>query len=394
MRILFISTWPSGSGLSAATVHPHLEVLAADERVEVVHYISMEQSDAVQFASIEGVVHEPVHDRESPGIVGKALNHRRRVAGVKAIAERQRPDLVICRGAPAGAFGLSLHKQFGIPFCVESFEPHAERMVDAEIWRRNGLKYRIQKRWEKLSKQNATALVTVSDRYASYLAEEEHIEGRKLYSVPCWVDTNQFNFDEDERAKLRKQLNLDDRLVCIYVGKFGGLYYDDEAFAALGVISETVGRKWHLIVLTPDDKRVIKRQLQRAGIAARQADITEVAHDEVFRFLCAADFAVSFPKSTKWSFSCSPIKHAEYWACGLPVMIPENIGDESEWIETEQLGATMNVGDPDTVRIATQSVLSVLSESGLRSRIRNSAERLRGKTQLLEAYDSLLSKYE
>ncbi|MCV5148282.1 glycosyltransferase, partial [Escherichia coli] len=74
------------------------------------------------------------------------------------------------------------------------------------------------------------------------------------------------------------------------------------------------------MILTQSNPEEIKRLLTGKGYQPEQFFVGRVAAEDLPRYLCAADIAVSFIKSCYSKQSSSPTKIAEYLACGLPVI--------------------------------------------------------------------------
>src|SRR5687768_14944569 len=60
---------------------------------------------------------------------------------------------------PAGSIAYLLSRLSGIPFILDSFEPHAESMVENGTWRRNSLAHRILFLLEKKQTKRAVHLI-------------------------------------------------------------------------------------------------------------------------------------------------------------------------------------------------------------------------------------------
>jgi glycosyltransferase involved in cell wall biosynthesis len=395
MILFYISTWPSGSGLAKATVLPHLEELAKHINVKRIFYFSIEDNPFQESSITTGkITHIPFVRQKLPiSVLRHIIEHTYFRRKLEKIAARYMPSLVFCKGAPAGIYGYRILQKFNVPFINESYEPHAEYMRYAGVWSRLDPKYIVQTIWEKKIKRHASALITVSESYRSHLEREERIEPIRLLNVPCWVDTDSFSYDNDVRIRIRGELGVKGHLICIYVGKFGGLYYEKEAFETLSAIKNELDKKLFVLILSPDSRGKIRSALSAHGFASTDFCVKSVDHSEVSSYLSVADFAISFVKPTPYSQFCSPIKHAEYWACGLPVLLPNNVGEETNWVEDEKAGAMADVHRTSSVAAATRKILAILKEKGHRGRIREVARRRRGKQALGQAYGKILHRY-
>ena len=197
-------------------------------------------------------------------------------------------------------------------------------------WRRWDPKFLVQQRWEARVKRSASAIITVSHGYACHLHANEGLETSCLHTVPCWIDPKNYDLNPDARSRLRASLGIGNRLAVIYAGKFGGIYLPVEQLAMLETFQQVLGRELFVILLTPYEPMAVQQQLHQLGFTADQYFVGQVAYEKVSDYLNAADLALSFWNSGPWSFACSPIKHAEYWACGLPLLMPPGIGDEAQ----------------------------------------------------------------
>lgn len=400
MRLFYIAPWPAADPLTLSTVVPHLLALARESCLEDLTFFSCEKGPGQPsgynpaFSIPPQIRHRSLHGPSAPSfpLVRRIQHHNQLSAALLQSARHHKPDLVICRGT-TGIFGDLLQRRLGIPYVVESFEPHAHYMLQTGTWRRWDPKYLVQRRWEERVKRNASALITVSHGYARHLREREGISPSRLRTVPCWVDGDRFRLDPQARLQLRQQLGIGDRLAVVYAGKFGGIYSALPDLAMLRDLQQGLGKALFVMLLTSADVGAVHHHLHQAGFASDQVFVQRVAHDQVNAYLNAADLALSFINSGPWSYACSAIKHGEYWACGLPVLMPPGVGDESNWLEREQAGAIASFNDATAVRAAAERLLPILADPAHRERIRSIGLRERGAESLVSTYRWLLDRF-
>lgn len=256
---------------------------------------------------------------------------------IKLLCETHQINLIIARGAPAGSLAFLVWKKLGIPFVVESFEPHADYMRAAGVWRAWDLRYIFQKHWEEKQKKIAKALITVAHNYKHQLINEGVAED-KLFVAPCAVDTQMFYPDSDVREKMRNQFRIPaNAKVGVYAGKFGGLYLEEEAFAIFKQAFEQIP-DFYLLLLTNTNKQWLQKQIADFELPSKRIIINFVPYQSVNDYLNMADFAFALYKSNQVSPYLSPVKIGEYWAVGLPVIITPGLGDEKDFIEKDGLG--------------------------------------------------------
>jgi glycosyltransferase involved in cell wall biosynthesis len=222
-------------------------------------------------------------------------------------------------------------RRTGVPFVVESFEPHSEYMADTGVWRRGGILYSALHRMEVRTIRRAMFLITVARRYRDHLVAQG-VPADRVLMAPCPVDVMQFRPDAMARDRVRRELGLGDAITGIYVGKFGGLYLRDEAFRVFTSIHRRLQGNFKLIVLTPDPREEVLGNLEDAGFPGTDARVARVPHERVPEHLNAADFAMALYRRTPSSGFLSPVKVGEYWACGLPVLLTRGVGDEERII--------------------------------------------------------------
>ena len=278
--------------------------------------------------------------------------------------------MIIARGAPAGSLAYLSTKKMKIPFVVESFEPHADYMKAAGEWRKFGIRYLFQKHWEKQQKKYAKALVTVTENYRNRLIEEGVVKD-KIFVVPCAVDQNIFYKDKSLRKKVRSKLNIpDDAKVGVYAGKFGGLYLKEKAFKIFSRASEQI-EEFHLLLLTNTDSNWLNKMIQQYNLPSNRIHIKFVSYDEMNNYLNIADFAFALYKSNHVSQYLSPVKIGEYWACGLPVLITPNLGDEMHWIKGKGLGDILDGDDQIFFNLSHFSFKEIIEKANsLRSMVK------------------------
>ncbi|GAA4370425.1 hypothetical protein GCM10023185_44860 [Hymenobacter saemangeumensis] len=398
MRILFLSYWGLNDGLTTSTVFPHLRLLQERADVTAIRLVTIERGPDAQaeltfqpgFAA-DKITFEPLRSRPGRNVIlNKIEDFTRFPQELIRQAEAFKPDFILARGAPAGALAYLVWQKTRLPFYVESFEPHADYMLESGVWRRYDPRYLFQRYWEKRQKQLALGLMPVAENYRRQLITEGVPAGR-IVTVPCSVDAQAFAFDAASHTRVRQQLGFaGSDTVGIYVGKFGSIYYDAEAFDVFKAAADHFGAGFRLIILTPDPIADVQRKLAAVGLQPGQVFITKAPHGEVPGYLSAADFAFATIKPAPCRLYCSAIKIGEYWASGLPVLVPPGVGDDSAIIEAESGGAVFDLDRPGSVAAALARLDAIMQVPDYRARIHELALRHRSLSRAREAYAALL----
>jgi glycosyltransferase involved in cell wall biosynthesis len=117
-----------------------------------------------------------------------------------------------------------------------------------------------------------------------------------------------------------------------------------------------------------------------------------VKHHEIAQYIGLADFAITPVKPVPSKRFCSPIKNGEYWAMGLPVVISNNISDDSEIIETNNIGVVLRAFSQEEYQNAVLKIDNLRSQPGLRNKIIKIARQYRGFEIAEKVYKEVYAK--
>ncbi|WP_299819403.1 glycosyltransferase [uncultured Pontibacter sp.] len=304
---------------------------------------------------------------------------------VATIAAKHKVNMLFAHGAPSGALAYKVWKSTKLPYYVTLFEPHAAYMLDSGIWNRYGLKFIFQKYWEAKQKKTAAGLIPVTYNYAKQLIGEG-VPATRMYVAPCAVDFDTFSFNEQQRNRVREVLKWQEKFIGIYVGKYGGLYLEQEAFKIYEECFRLIP-SFRLIILTPQPKEEIYTWLSAQSINSDSVFVGQVPHKEVPAWLSAADLAFATYKAGQSKAALSPVKIGEYWANGLPVLLTEGVGDDSDIIKREGGGALFNLKQKGSVEKAITQVVNIIKDPQHRQEIPKLALKYRSLERLQEAFD-------
>lgn len=389
MTILFIGYWSSADGLSEATIRPHLQVLGKMDFVQSILYVSIERGRATELCSwnLPKVQHIPFFSPAKQFFLDKLFDFTELPNRLVRLCKSRGVNRIICRSSPAGAIGYLVWKKTKIPYFVESFEPHAGYMLATNVWKKWDIRYLIQKYFERKIKLTANGLMPVSENYKDHLLASDVLKC-PVEVMPCAVDLDKFNIDSSVREGMRKTLGFDAHsVVGVYVGKFGDIYFEEEAFRFFRNLRQALP-KFKLIILTSDDRDSLIGKLNGFGFSSADLFVDKVRHQEVPRYLNASDLAFCFHIPHAYSIAYSPIKNGEYWACGLPIFLSEGIGDDSAIVKETGLGLVVrNFGDLDATTIVQLRDL-LLRKAG--NEIRQLAIKHRNPNISKKVYDAFL----
>ena len=288
---------------------------------------------------------------------------------------REKIDVLHARvHVPAAMGALARKFTFGkkpkLLFDIRGFFP--EEYTDAGVWKADGWLYKSVKKVEKWLFKESDGFVVLTEKAREILFPESAETGfdklhRPVEVIPCCVNLQRFTAANDEsRAAIRKQLNIENRYVITYVGSFGGWYLTDE-MADFFKTAKGKNAASFALILTQSNPEMISQLLKGHGLGENDFYISKVAPSEIPKYLSAADAAISFIKPCFSKLSSSPTKIAEYLASGIPIITNRGVGDVAEQIETDKTGAVIE-------DFSNKSYLKALLE----------IENLREKTDLSE----------
>jgi glycosyltransferase involved in cell wall biosynthesis len=235
----------------------------------------------------------------------------------------------------------------------------ADEYVDAGLWRRGNLPYRVTKWVERTALHHADAVVMLTSKIREqFLVWLPETVCRRIEVIPCCVDTTLYAPLEKQQA--RRRLGLGRARVMVYVGSLGGWYLTDE-MVRLFCVARGIEPELNFLILTQTPSRA-RAALSRRGVDAAAFSVATVPPREVSACLQAADFAISLIKPAPSKVSSSPTKVGEYLASGLPILANRGIGDVDAIIERHHVGVLIEEFSDRSYAKAVTSILALIDQ--------------------------------
>jgi glycosyltransferase involved in cell wall biosynthesis len=325
--------------------------------------------------------HQEISQNEAPAIEKelaksriKLISYRYRPFGFSAIwfwlktilgllffVFKNKIDFIHCFCTDAAAAGYLVSKLSGKPLIVDSYEPHAEPMLESGTWSKGSMAYKILFAFEKWQSKHAYAVISCVQKMREYALVKYDASIERFYTKPACVDFALFSKNKIKNPDLLELLGLRDKIVMLYAGKFGGSYMREEVFDFIKVAYEFYGDRFRVLLLGNHKDDEIVKDCQRVGVRSSIISHCFVPHIEVADYMGLADFAITpfIPVPSKRYGS--PIKNGEYWAMGLPVVIPPNISDDSDIIDKYNIGCIIEELNEASYKKAIQKIDLILS---------------------------------
>ncbi len=268
-------------------------------------------------------------------------------------------NFIYSEGFPGSIFGHYLSMLTQRKHIIHTFEPHAEYMVESHVWKDNDWETILLRKFMSKIAHKAHKLMTATTLYKEVITSWE-VDEHKIMLVPSCVDTTIFHFDENRRISIRKRLGIDENTkVFVYLGKFGGMYTTKEYFEfAKTCITQYPDQKVRFWVFTSEAKEILHAYIEELGLDISLFFIQKLKKEEVPHYLSGADYGfvgiLPIP-SRRYS---SPIKNGEYWACGLPIIIPKGISDDYELTQEHHLGYVLEDFQQDSYKAVLEKIMT------------------------------------
>lgn len=300
-------------------------------------------------------------------------------------------DVVHAWCTTAGTLGYVLSAATGKPLVIDSFEPHAESMVENGTWRSGGLAHRVLSFFERRQARRARAVIATTEGMLGYARERWGAVPPAAFVKPSCIDADAFAARATDVEALRDELGLRGKLVAVYAGKIGGIYLEREIFDLLRAAHDRWGDRLRVLLLSGSPRAEVDRLCAEAGLPPEVVTLRFVAHADVPRHLALGDFAINPVRPVPTKRFCTSIKDGEYWAMGLPVVIPEGISDDSAIVERRRIGVVLRAFTPEGYRRCVAELAALLDEDreALRRRVREAVVAHRSFSVAEAAYRAL-----
>ncbi len=289
---------------------------------------------------------------------------------------RKKVDVIHAWCTPGGAIGYVLSRLTGRPLILDSFEPHAESMLETGTWQKTGLAYRLLFILEKLQLKRAKHVICAAQGMILYSKSVYGISKENYFVKPACVDLNLFDPSGIDSSLLIPGID-EISVVCMYAGKFGDIYLSGEVFDFFAVARSFWGEKFKVLLLTNQSDDEILKFCEGSGLPFQTIIKKFVPHNIVPSYMALSNFGICPVKPVPTKKYCTPIKNGEYWAMGLPVVITKDISVDSDLIEEYNIGYVLKNLTVKEYLNAVKKIDELLKTGSIHNKIRAVAEKHR-----------------
>ncbi|MBA3679829.1 MAG: glycosyltransferase [Bacteroidetes bacterium] len=373
-NILVITYWSFSDALIQTYTLPYLKIISkllpANGKI---YLVTLEKENHGKQLEIEpGLIN--IRYKYSAFGLSASLSWMKNIFLLKKIIRKNSIDTIHTFCTPAGMIGYILSILTSKPLILDSYEPHAEAMVENGEWQKDSISFKLLFGFEKKQSAHAKKIIGTTKQMKEYALKKYGITLNDFFVKPACVDLEKFNLSFKKDPSLVSELNLQNKIVCVYAGKFGGIYLKEEVFEFYKACYQFWKDDFVALLLTNHPLEEINALLLQYGLPKKNCRILFVPHAQVNKYIGLGDFAITPVKPVPTKKYCTPIKDGEYWAMGLPVVIPANISTDSEIIEKNNIGYVLKELTYPEYEIAVKKIDALLKDKMLSEKIRKIAE--------------------
>ncbi len=298
-----------------------------------------------------------------PEIPNLAFNNRV-LSFSESIVQNQNLAFIYQRYSLGNISGIQMARSLKIPFVCEYNGPE---IWIARHWGRPLRYERLSMLVEETNLRCADLIVVISRAIQQDLIKRGIVNNRILVN-PNGVDVTRYHPDNDGSI-IRKNLDLNDRIVIGFIGTFGcwhGAEVLAEAFGRL--YAEGIAREWRLLMIGDGNTKERARSVIKQYGAEPSTIFTGIVpQEEGPSFLSACDILVSphIPNPDGTPFFGSPTKLFEYMAMGKAI-VASNLDQIGEILQHNETAWLVKPGDPEEL---SKGLLKLSKDPELRFRL-------------------------
>lgn len=246
----------------------------------------------------------------------------------KTVGKFVETNIVHCRGYITALVGLKMRQNLDIKLIFDMRGFWADEKLESGHWKGKIFKtvYNYFKKKESQFFKFSDVIISLTENGKEYIASKYSIDRNKIKTIPTCVNLDVFeSFNSDTRDRVRKELGISlEEKVMIYSGSVGGSY-NPQVISEVYISFKRKYKQTKLIILTKTIESSVDLDEFKGELI-----MLSVNYNEVSNYLIASDLGLIFYTPGFSNIGRYPTKLAEYWACGLPVVFFNKVGDTQE----------------------------------------------------------------
>jgi len=366
MRTIYVTHNEIGSPLVRSQVLPYLRRLA--ETGVSIELVTFERGAiALPTDELGPVEWHGLRATQGRSLIAKAADVLRGLALVVRLVHRRNAGLLHARSYLPAAICAVAGALTRRPFIFDMRGFLGDEFVDAGLWSERDARYRAVRFAERVLLKRAAEVVVLTHVAEHRLMTEARYRGlvhaKSITVVLCAVDLGRFR-----PAPVRR-----DQPTLVYSGSVG-TWYDLDAMLQLFAATQALVPGLRLLVLNRSDHQLVRSALKRHSINEPQVELRAIDFADVPTMVASAHVGLCLLRRVGSKSGSSPIKVAEYLACGLPVIVDAGQGDIPDLLLRYRAGHVMTSYDDEGIARAAAATAWLLTDAEARVNARRLAE--------------------
>lgn len=406
MKVLYITYDGLLDPLGSSQILPYL--IGINDSSKSIFIVSVEKPErfSKNFEKLnkelieKNIYWEPLLFSQKFGIFGKIWDFLKIYFTTTKLSFSKKINIVHARGHVSAQVASFLKKIFKVRYIFDFRGLWVDERVDKGGWDLEKYFDRLQYKYFKYKEikllKNADHIVLLTNKVKDEICRISETNYDKLTVIPCCADFNHFTLQtESKKLSSRKILGIpNNSLVFGFLGSVGPMYLLDDYFKFI----ELIYKRYALIdidvfglLITNDlnaanlaKQRIVDENLNQNII------VLSTSRSQVPELLHSLDVLISFISSTYARQASSPTKIAESFACGIPIISNQGVGDVEDHINDINGGKIIS----NTLQETLEKMLPSLDEIVAldREKIRNKAKEFLSLDIALQRYKDVYSK--
>jgi hypothetical protein len=303
------------------------------------------------------------------------------------IKRKFKPNIIIGFLPLAAGFSAILAPILRLKLITYCFEPHSEYMADFKLWSRNSLKFALLRKYERTQIEVSKEII-VPTSHTKIFADKINPYSKK-HVFPISIDTDKNVFNKEFREGFRKKNSLENKKVLLYMGKFGGLYYDIPFF--IDFLYKFISfENYHILIISPDSLEIEKYIGNKKMDQTFFTILSFIPYDLIHNYISVADIGIVAVPPLPSQIYRTPVKTGLYLSCGIPYIINKGVAEDDIIASRENVGVVVNDFTIHDIKELTIKIDNLLTNENLAERCRNTAIKYRSHQKALEVLQQVL----
>ena len=265
-------------------------------------------------------------------------------ARLNEVIEREKPQLLHAH-SPAlnGLAALRAGRRHGLPVVYECRAFWEDAAVDHGTSSDGGLRYRLSRYLESRVFRQASAVTTICEGLRKDILARG-VPENKVTVIPNAVDPDNFTLGGEADQQLKRELNLDGRVVLGFLGSFYAYEGLSLLVDALHILRDQIPNIALVLVGGGPQEENLREQVRRQGLEDLVVMPGRVPHQRVQDYYRLVDLLVYPRLRMRLTDLVTPLKPLEAMAQGK-ILVASDVGGHRELIEPEHTGFLFEAGN-------------------------------------------------